>query len=67
MDYSYSYFDNAHTAMINGKQQPYDACSKKRNAYDPNKFNYIGKGVIHSIGDVKQLGKTKYFFFKKAF
>ena len=43
----------------------YDACSKNRDAYDPNVFSYIGAGSIYSINDVKQEGFNCYYFFKR--
>lgn len=64
---SYSYVDPIRVAVIDDKQKPYDACSIKRDAYDPNKFRYIGKGVIYSIDGVTQLSTIEYFFFKKTF
>lgn len=43
-----------HVARIDGALYYYDACAKRPDAYDPEVFDYIGVGVIHSVRGVLQ-------------
>lgn len=49
--------------LNNNKIVIYHACSKKRHQDDYQHFNYLGRGVIYSIGGVKQKNKQLYYFF----
>ena len=40
--------------LFNGNIVKYDACADKLDAYNPEVFHYIGKGIIHSIDGVVQ-------------
>lgn len=45
----------------------YDVASKDIDAYDPNNFRYIGKGVIYSHNCVLQNSTRRLHFYQKRF
>ena len=53
--------------LIDGKQYPYDARSDDRNYYNPEKFYYIGYGVVYSVNNVPQTLTWRCHFFVKKF
>ena len=54
-------------ALINDKQVAYDFCSSKKNDYsDIANKNYLGKGIIFSIGGVRQSGNNAYHFWNHS-
>ncbi len=42
-------------ALIDGDLVRYDDCFEK--TPDLNKYHYLGDGIVHSIGGVKQTGR----------
>lgn len=53
--------------LKDGKIVEYDACADKSNAYNPDNFKFIGRGIIHSVDGVKQSGNIQRCFFVKLF
>jgi hypothetical protein len=53
--------------LDDGSIVQYDAASKSKDYYDPEKFKCIGQGRIHSANGVLQpgLGYPMYFFVRK--
>ena len=52
-------------ALINGNEVSYDACGQDRNTASYQDWIYLGEGVVHSIGGVKQNSVTEHYFWKK--
>ena len=56
------------TAKLNdGRIVEYNACADSPDAYDPNSFEFIGKGIIHTVNGVVQSGDQQQCFFVKLF
>jgi len=51
--------------LDNGEEVEYDACSKNRNAYNPEIFEYIGQGVIWTVNGKNQNMEEIMHFFKR--
>jgi len=53
-------------ATIDGKTVLYDACdSRGADSYPSDKWEFIGKGLIHAIAGIKQTGTSEYWFFTR--
>jgi hypothetical protein len=51
--------------LEDGTRLEYDAASTDRNAAVYEKWEYLGKGKIFSIDDVRQIGLSSHHFFKR--
>ena len=54
MPYSDWNIKHYHTAMIDGKEVPYDFCGSHRREPMYKKLKYIGRGYIYSIDGIRQ-------------
>ncbi len=49
--------------LNSGDIRQYDLCADRQDAYDPDLFECIGRGVIKSVNGVRQLGIEERWFF----
>lgn len=56
--------DTTVIALIDGQLYYYDACSTFPDTYNPDVFDYIGQGVIHSYQGVLQNGDSVKHFWR---
>ncbi len=53
--------------LDDGRIVEYNACADLPDAYDPNNFKFIGKGIIYSVNNVMQNSDQQQCFFVKLF
>jgi len=53
--------------LDDGRIVIYDVCADRINAYDPENFQFIGWGVIHSVDGAEQSFTKRMCFFEKLF
>lgn len=53
--------------LNDGSIVEYDVCANSSDAYDPNNFRFIGRGIIYSVNNVVQKSTKERCFYRKLF